>query len=209
MQFCLWRVACLNGIFVTMNFNLTLLGGENEEFAVLLTSSDCISWTEVSEIDNFINAITVGNDKIVAVGDSGKIYSSSDGISWTTFESGISGMQTSISYDGEKFVILGENGVCLTSPDDGIIAISGNPSKIKPRAEESLSLRIVNSSLHISIPDALRGSGSMLQVYRPCGRRIMTKFLSNGECTLDLPTRFFAPGVSLVSAIRGSRMQTE
>ena len=55
--------------------------------------------------------------KYVAVGGSGTILTSSDGISWTSRTSGISNSFYGVTYANSTFVAVGDSGTIITSSD--------------------------------------------------------------------------------------------
>ena len=76
-------------------------------------SSNGTSWTSSSATcsscgtDNVsINDVTYGNSTYVAVGQSGKILTSSDGTSWTSRTSGTTSSPIGITYGNSKFLTL-------------------------------------------------------------------------------------------------------
>jgi hypothetical protein len=83
---------------------------------VMLTSLDGISWTK-RDITETLRAITWGADKFVAVGDSGTILTSSDGLLWISRASGIGSSLYSITWNGSEFVSVGSGGTILVSAD--------------------------------------------------------------------------------------------
>jgi hypothetical protein len=94
-------------------------------------------WTAVSNTNSTfgtssINAIAYGNNKFVAVGDSGKIATSTNGTTWTAVSQNIFGNDEgifAIAYGYNYFVAGGANGKIAYSTDDGTTwtAISNKP----------------------------------------------------------------------------------
>ena len=65
-----------------------------------------------------INTIKKHQPKsIVVVGNSGKILTSTDGISWTTRTSGTTSHLQAVSYEAGKFIAVGQSGRIITSTD--------------------------------------------------------------------------------------------
>ena len=60
---------------------------------------------------------TFGNNMFVAGGNSGKIYTSSDGTSWTSRTSGTGATFQSFSFANNTFIAVGSSGTILTSSD--------------------------------------------------------------------------------------------
>ncbi len=78
---------------------------------------DSIPWTEQeSGTVVHLNGVVWGGSKFVAVGDSGKIATSSDGVSWTDRFSGTSENLQDVTWNGQLFVAVGGN-VILSSGD--------------------------------------------------------------------------------------------
>jgi hypothetical protein len=77
-----------------------------------------LSWTRVSA-STFstydIRGVTYGGGKFVAVGDSGKIAYSSDGVNWTAGSGTSSGTLYGVAYGGGKFVAVGASGLMAYS----------------------------------------------------------------------------------------------
>jgi hypothetical protein len=63
------------------------------------------------------NAVIFAKGQFVAVGNSGIIITSTDGINWTTRTSGISNNLNGITYGNDLFVAVGVSGKILTSSD--------------------------------------------------------------------------------------------
>jgi hypothetical protein len=63
-----------------------------------------------------LRAVTYGNGLFVAVGDSGVVITSSDGITWTSRTSGVNNILYGITYGNGLFVAVGNSGVVITSP---------------------------------------------------------------------------------------------
>jgi hypothetical protein len=73
---------------------------------------------------NDLRGVTYGSGTFVAVGDSGTILTSPDGVTWTIATSGTNSDLSGVTYDNGIFVALGKNkghpttgGTILTSPD--------------------------------------------------------------------------------------------
>ena len=100
----------------------------NKFFAVgayftLLTSSDGKEWSQqnLDSGSGHLRSIIYANNLYVAVGDSrqldGRIFTSTDGISWTRRTSGVDKQLYDIAYGNGLFVVVGVDGTLLTSPD--------------------------------------------------------------------------------------------
>ncbi len=73
--------------------------------------------TRTSGTSNDLKNVTYGNGKYVAVGDSGVILTSADGLVWTNQASSTSVQLNDVTYGGDKYVALGNGGTILTSGD--------------------------------------------------------------------------------------------
>ncbi len=69
--------------------------------------------------DSASDGITYTTVTFVAVGDSGTILTSPDGITWDNMTSGTSNTLYGITYANSTFVAVGESGTILTSSDNG------------------------------------------------------------------------------------------
>ena len=74
-------------------------------------------WRNPLPQGNTLEAIAYGNGTFVAVGDSGTILTSPDGVTWTIRSSGTSNSLYGVTYGNNTFVAVGYNGAILTSPD--------------------------------------------------------------------------------------------
>ncbi len=64
-----------------------------------------------------LSGVTYGNGTFVAVGDTGTILTSSDGVTWTTRTSGTTNYLDGVTYGNGTFVAVGDTGTILTSSD--------------------------------------------------------------------------------------------
>src|SRR4051812_6792240 len=67
--------------------------------------------------ENWLTAVAWTGAQLVAVGDSGTILTSPDGITWTNRSSGTDQGLSSITWTGTQLVAVGGLGTILTSPD--------------------------------------------------------------------------------------------
>lgn len=74
-------------------------------------------WRSPLPQGNALNAIISGKDTVVAVGDTGTIMTSSDGMSWTVRPTPTSYDLNGIAYGNDTFVAVGDSGTILISPD--------------------------------------------------------------------------------------------
>ena len=96
------KVAFAKGLFVSVGSGIH-------------TSPDGINWTKRSS-DNTLEDITYGNGIFVAVGFTGAILTSSDGLSWI-YRSTNNESLNAVTYGNGVFVVVGNLGTILTSTD--------------------------------------------------------------------------------------------
>lgn len=88
-------------------------------YAVVLTSADLMNWTQtiLTECESILLDISYGGGKFVAVGGSGKFFTSSDGYSWFRTYSSTSTFRD-ITYGNGVFIAVSQDsGTIVTSPD--------------------------------------------------------------------------------------------
>jgi hypothetical protein len=105
-------IASSDSLFVLIwdNFNSFFSGGGIE------TSDDCITFTSRKSGMPLLLGVTYGNGYFVAVGDSGRIYSSPDGLAWAQNESGTKAPLSGVAVGNNTFVAVGGSGTILHSP---------------------------------------------------------------------------------------------
>ena len=82
----------------------------------LITSNDLYTWTS-RDTTPYFRRIIFAKDIFVVIGDSGRIKTSSDGITWTTRTSNTNKNLFNIVFVNNLFVVVGSEGAILTSPD--------------------------------------------------------------------------------------------
>jgi hypothetical protein len=114
----LLAVTCKKGIFVAVG---DVGCDSNGCHPTILTSRDAINWAAISNVPSTarnynLSGIAHGDNLFVAVGDSGTILTSQDGVDWFQQASGATGSLSGIAY-GKKdgFVAVGEDGTILIS----------------------------------------------------------------------------------------------
>jgi len=88
----------------------------------ILSSPDGLTWTirDTGNIDSKrYYSVVYGNGQFVVVGDSGKVRTSMDGISWATYYAGTNGELEGVAYGNNRYVAVGWK-MSLTSTD-GIV----------------------------------------------------------------------------------------
>ncbi len=91
-----------------INFNQT---------QTILTSSNGYSWSQQLAASGALNAVVFGGGTYVAVGSGGTILSSTNGVNWTSQNSGVTTTLRGVTYGNGLFVAVGSGGKLLTSPD--------------------------------------------------------------------------------------------
>jgi hypothetical protein len=88
---------------------------------VLLFSKYCfgqIDWVEIESGTNAnLNAIVYGDGLFVAVGDSGTMVTSEDGLTWEKRVSGIDAQLVDIAYGNGIYIAIGDSGSIISSTD--------------------------------------------------------------------------------------------
>jgi photosystem II stability/assembly factor-like uncharacterized protein len=112
-----------NGKYVAVGTSITNKGriaystdAENWTIAKIPTFWDPLGITLPA--DHPLNSVCYGNNRFVAVGQQGDIYSSTDGITWQKEEDNhINKNLNEITYNstGGKFIAVGDNGTIITS----------------------------------------------------------------------------------------------
>ena len=85
---------------------------------LILISQDGTTWTPINRGDDDIrplNAVTYGSNRFVAVGNTGKILTSSDGVTWTKKEIGESATLNDVAFGNDRFIAVGDNDTILQS----------------------------------------------------------------------------------------------
>lgn len=93
---------------------------------LIASSANKINWSIDSSIPVSVVDIAYGNSIFVTVGNGGAIYTSPDGITWTSRTSGTTQALNCVVYLNNLFLIGGNSGVILTS-SDGITWTLRNP----------------------------------------------------------------------------------
>ncbi len=79
------------------------------------SSGDGFTWTKADSA--ILKAVAYGDGRFVAVGRSGSIFTSTDGVLWSSSYSGTTRQLNGIAYGGGVFVAVGDSGVLLYSLD--------------------------------------------------------------------------------------------
>lgn len=101
---------------VVSSADTILVAGDNKTRFI---STNGANWTDVSGSGYNINDVTYGNDLFVAVGDSGLIETSVDGVTWVVRTSGTGNKLNGITYNVSvnEFMVVGDNNTILSSSD--------------------------------------------------------------------------------------------
>jgi len=98
-----------------------------------------------------------------------KIYTSPDGITWTTQNSIGPGAKCDITWNDSIFVAVGEKGKIMTSPRDNV----GISQKINTvNNSRNISLRVTARRLYASIPPLLKNRNISVSIYDISGKKI-------------------------------------
>ncbi len=84
------------------------------------TSTNGTSWTRISTLPRGFYDVKWLRDKFIAIGYSGGLESSPDGVTWTPGASGTTGPLYAAAASADGFMVGGQSGVLLASPD-GIV----------------------------------------------------------------------------------------
>ena len=115
----LTAVDYMNGVFVSVG-----------QLGTVLRSTDAVNWSVFSASPtDYLSSLIHVSGKFFATGAT-TIYSSSDGIQWTTLPLNIGGSLTAIAYGGNRFVAVGGGGLIITSTDaqNWTVVSSGVPA---------------------------------------------------------------------------------
>ena len=106
-------------IYILLLFFLSLVSCASSEDSSSTSSSTSTETTSSSEDTSTSETTTSSSDEnFIAVGSSGTIISSPDGITWTSRSSGTTDYLSGSAYGNSTFVVVGNNGTILTSSDD-------------------------------------------------------------------------------------------
>lgn len=153
-------------------------------FGTVYGSNDCVNWPTTYFDGKYYNAVVWGEDRFVAVGNSGLITTSLDGNTWTTMNSGTTERLRDVIYSGTKYVAVGENGTIVTSSDavnwtlqtsgssnslitigygNGIYLAAGNYGTVLTSTDAE-SWQQVNTGLSATINDIIWSDGKFIAV---------------------------------------------
>jgi hypothetical protein len=94
-------------------------------YPIVITSPDAVKWT-MTKVDDQLNGLTFGNGVFAAISSQGRtstgllqggMITSSDGIIWTTRDTGTKTSYGAVFFCNDRFVALGSDGTISTSPD--------------------------------------------------------------------------------------------
>lgn len=106
----------LNGAAYSPAYNRFVAVGRVASLGTIIYSNDSgTTWidTSIGSFDH--NSVAYGNGIFVAVGASGQIYSSADGITWTAQSSGTSAALLKVFFLKDRFFALGTSGTIISS----------------------------------------------------------------------------------------------
>jgi hypothetical protein len=130
------------------------------------------------------------------VGDSGKILTSSDGVTWAAKSSGTANWLGSVTYGADKFLAVGNFGTILALNADSV-AISRKPDI--NISSGRLSIIPCNGLIKISLAKILSSLPYKVRIFSIPGKTAYTAnlFLHNGK--LSIPTNWLPEGSYIVS----------
>lgn len=121
-QLTLQRFNTLSSVFNTQNNRRIVVGSTTSQTGFIATSTDGENWSysiPISPVPTSLNSVawngSTGSPVYVAVGNSGIIMRSTDGITWTHSSSGTSQNLLGVYYSGFVWVAVGARGTVLTS----------------------------------------------------------------------------------------------
>lgn len=115
----------LNDVLSVNDSSAICVGGSSSVGHVLYTTDTGSSWTPVSVSTSMLNAVALSNNGAWVVGDSGKIYFTTNGLNWTAQSSGTTTNLTDIDFPsattgytagGAGIIIKTTNGYTWTNP---------------------------------------------------------------------------------------------
>lgn len=101
---------------VAVSEKLAIVSGDAGK---LFTSVDCTNWTaRITPTVNFLSSVAIGTNACVAVGANGTLLrSGTNGTTWTAVPLGTTYWLYRVRWLDNQFIVVGQNGVILTSPD--------------------------------------------------------------------------------------------
>jgi len=101
------------------NNKFVVVGGKPTYEDRIITSSDGENWGNIIDGSQkgYLRAVTWANDKFVAVGEKGKVLTSSDGETWTYRNVAFSNDIWDVTWGNNQYIAVGSGGNVLTSPD--------------------------------------------------------------------------------------------
>lgn len=81
------------------------------------TSTDGTSWTRISTLPRFFYDVKWLRDRFIAIGSSGALESSVDGVAWTPGTSGTTGPLYAAAASPDEFMVGGQGGILRASTD--------------------------------------------------------------------------------------------
>ena len=109
-----WTGDCSNcSTGTTCNINMTADKTCSANFTA--SGGAGTTWT-LRHFGNTLYGVVYGNNTFVALGSSGAIFTSPDGINWTQRNSGTSHALYGVTYGNGMFVVVGDDSIIFTSP---------------------------------------------------------------------------------------------
>ena len=100
----------------------------------IYSSADGVTWTSLSTPSSGLRRIAFGAGRLVAVGNTGEVQTSTNGLNWTAGSAGTAESFLGINFVNGQFIAVGTGGAIRTSPD-GVTwtgrASGGNRSQLQ------------------------------------------------------------------------------
>ncbi|WP_169741350.1 fibronectin type III domain-containing protein [Andreprevotia chitinilytica] len=110
-----------NGVYVAVGN-----GGSIQSNA---TAALAGAWTaQLSHTTNNLYGVAYVNNKFVAVGASGTVLTSTDGVTWTSWASGTTNNLRQVAFGLSTYVIVGDAGTVISSPDASTWTVQTSPT---------------------------------------------------------------------------------
>ncbi len=114
----LYSTNYINSKFIAIGYQ-QLETGKNA--TMIMTSTDGLKWNTVNlPTTGNLRTLTYGNNKYVAVGQSGEIQTSPDTWTWTSITQGVDNNLRSVIYGNGIFITRGDPSILLAAPDGRI-----------------------------------------------------------------------------------------
>jgi hypothetical protein len=146
----------------------------------LLYSRDGESWSRVPlKVSYRLNSVAYGGKHFIAVGDSGSIFSSVDGITWTNrMKSAYNETLVSVTYGNARFVAVGAYYYAEGAGSGRMTYVSFENDSItivKPAIgphDNQVEVGLSSKFITIAIPPAIRSRQARINMFTVAGKRL-------------------------------------